>query len=65
MAERVQALERLLSSCTVCPHDCGDKKMEDHLARCYSGRLASKFCFVSDASYVSPNPLAPILETMR
>gem|GEM_PF-7025781 len=39
MAERVQALERLLLSCTVCPHDCGNNRMEDQLARCFSGRL--------------------------
>ena len=36
---RVQALEKLLLSCTVCPHDCGNNRMENQLARCYSGRL--------------------------
>jgi putative pyruvate formate lyase activating enzyme len=39
LAERVQALEKLLLSCTVCPHDCGNNRMENQLARCYSGRL--------------------------
>jgi len=39
LAERVQALEKLLLSCTVCPHDCGNNRMEGELARCYSGRL--------------------------
>jgi len=39
LAERVQALEKLLYSCTVCPHDCGNNRVEDELARCYSGRL--------------------------
>lgn len=39
LAERVQALEKLLFSCTICPHDCGNNRMEDELARCYSGRL--------------------------
>ncbi|MBD0372430.1 MAG: radical SAM protein [Pyrinomonadaceae bacterium] len=39
LEERVQALEKLLFSCTVCPHDCGNNRMEDELARCYSGRL--------------------------
>jgi putative pyruvate formate lyase activating enzyme len=39
LAERVEALEKLLYSCTVCPHDCGNNRMEDELARCYSGRL--------------------------
>jgi putative pyruvate formate lyase activating enzyme len=39
LAERVQALEQLLLSCTVCPLDCGNNRMKDELARCYSGRL--------------------------
>jgi len=39
LAERVQALERLLLSCTVCPLDCGNNRMENQLARCYSGEL--------------------------
>src|SRR5919199_1802405 len=39
LEERVQALEKLLLSCTVCPHDCGNNRMENQLARCYSGRL--------------------------
>ena len=39
LAERVQALEQLLLSCTVCPLDCGNNRMNDELARCYSGRL--------------------------
>jgi putative pyruvate formate lyase activating enzyme len=36
---RAQALEKLLLSCTVCPLDCGNNRMENHLARCFSGRL--------------------------
>jgi putative pyruvate formate lyase activating enzyme len=39
LEERVEALEKLLLSCTVCPHDCGNNRMKDELARCYSGRL--------------------------
>src|SRR5947209_5350885 len=39
LGERVEALEKLLFSCTVCPHDCGNNRMENELARCYSGRL--------------------------
>jgi putative pyruvate formate lyase activating enzyme len=39
LAERVQALEHLLYRCTVCPLDCGNNRMEDEIARCYSGRL--------------------------
>jgi putative pyruvate formate lyase activating enzyme len=37
--ERVRQLEALLERCTVCPLDCGNNRMEDELARCYSGRL--------------------------
>src|SRR5215208_1026444 len=39
LAERVEALERLLLSCTVCPLDCGNNRLEGELARCFSGRL--------------------------
>ncbi len=37
LERRVQALERLLLSCTVCPLDCGNNRMENQLARCFSG----------------------------
>jgi len=36
---RVEALESLLERCTVCPLDCGNNRLEDELARCYSGHL--------------------------
>src|SRR5690349_12848402 len=36
---RVEALESLLKHCTVCPLDCGNDRLKDELARCYSGRL--------------------------
>lgn len=36
---RVAQLERLLSSCTVCPKDCGNDRLNDEIAACYSGRL--------------------------
>jgi|SRR5688572_5719836 len=39
LKRRVVALEALLQSCTVCPLDCGNNRMKDELARCYSGRL--------------------------
>ena len=39
LEKRVEALEKLLSSCTVCPLDCGNNRLKDELARCYSGRL--------------------------
>jgi putative pyruvate formate lyase activating enzyme len=39
LERRVRALERLLLSCTVCPLDCGNNRVENQLARCFSGRL--------------------------
>jgi putative pyruvate formate lyase activating enzyme len=39
LGNRVEALEALLKRCTVCPLDCGNNRLNDELARCYSGRL--------------------------
>ncbi|MCA1634023.1 MAG: radical SAM protein [Acidobacteria bacterium] len=39
LQRRVEALERLLESCTVCPLDCGNNRLRNELARCFSGRL--------------------------
>jgi putative pyruvate formate lyase activating enzyme len=39
LVRRVEDLERLLTSCTVCPLDCGNNRLNDELARCFSGRL--------------------------
>jgi len=39
LAERVEALEALLAACTVCPKDCGNNRLNDEIAACYSGRL--------------------------
>ncbi|MCZ2390831.1 MAG: radical SAM protein [Acidobacteria bacterium] len=36
---RVVKLESLLASCTVCPKDCGNDRLKDEIAACYSGRL--------------------------
>ncbi|MCU1289664.1 MAG: Radical domain protein [Acidobacteria bacterium] len=36
---RVEQLEKLLESCTVCPKDCGNNRLNDEIAACYSGRL--------------------------
>ena len=36
---RVLRLEKLLESCTVCPKDCGNNRLNDEIAACYSGRL--------------------------
>lgn len=37
--QRVDHLERLLESCTVCPRDCLNNRLNDEIAACYSGRL--------------------------
>src|ERR1700755_1966914 len=39
LERRVEALEQLLVSCTVCPKDCGNNRLNDEIAACYSGRL--------------------------
>jgi putative pyruvate formate lyase activating enzyme len=39
LVRRVEALERMLSACTVCPLDCGNDRTRGELARCYSGSL--------------------------
>jgi putative pyruvate formate lyase activating enzyme len=36
---RVEQLEAMLASCTVCPKDCGNDRLNDEIAACYSGRL--------------------------
>lgn len=39
LEKRVEALEKMLLSCNICPHDCRNNRVENELARCYSGRL--------------------------
>src|SRR5215204_62177 len=39
LAGRVEQLEELLRSCTVCPKLCGNDRIADEIAACYSGRL--------------------------
>ena len=39
LAEKVQALEKMLLSCNVCPLDCGNNRLNGELARCYSAHL--------------------------
>lgn len=39
LEERVERLESLLAACTVCPKDCGNNRLRDEIAACYSGRL--------------------------
>ena len=39
LAHRVEKLEAMLASCTICPKDCGNDRLKDQIAACYSGRL--------------------------
>jgi putative pyruvate formate lyase activating enzyme len=39
LERRVEQLENLLASCTVCPKDCGNNRLADEIAACYSGKL--------------------------
>ncbi|MBV9923927.1 MAG: radical SAM protein [Acidobacteria bacterium] len=39
LEKRVESLEEMLLSCNVCPLDCGNNRIENQLARCFSGRL--------------------------
>jgi putative pyruvate formate lyase activating enzyme len=39
LRRRAGVLEAMLASCTVCPHDCGNNRLKNEIARCYSGRL--------------------------
>ena len=39
LEERVERLEALLSACNICPKDCGNDRLKDEIAACYSGRL--------------------------
>jgi putative pyruvate formate lyase activating enzyme len=39
LRRRVEDLEGLLESCTVCPRDCLNNRLKDEIAACYSGRL--------------------------
>jgi putative pyruvate formate lyase activating enzyme len=39
LERRVEELEHLLESCTVCPRDCLNNRLNNDIAACYSGRL--------------------------
>ena len=39
LEHRVEQLEKLLASCTICPKDCGNNRLNDEIAACYSGKL--------------------------
>lgn len=39
LEQRVEQLEKLLESCTICPKDCGNNRLKNKIAACYSGAL--------------------------
>ncbi|MGI9036854.1 MAG: radical SAM protein [Pyrinomonadaceae bacterium] len=39
LEQRVERLENLLENCSICPKDCGNNRLKDEIAACYSGRL--------------------------
>jgi putative pyruvate formate lyase activating enzyme len=39
LAERSNALMQALASCKICPRDCGNNRLENEVAACYSGLL--------------------------
>ncbi|MGI8638440.1 MAG: radical SAM protein [Pyrinomonadaceae bacterium] len=39
LIKKVEQLEKLLESCSICPKDCGNNRLKDEIAACYSGRL--------------------------
>lgn len=39
LENQIEKLEGLLAACTVCPKDCGNNRLKDEIAACYSGRL--------------------------
>ena len=39
LESRVEELEAMLASCNICPKDCGNDRLKDEIAACYSGRL--------------------------
>ncbi len=39
LKRKVEQLEKLLESCTICPKDCGNNRLKDEIAACYSGAL--------------------------
>lgn len=39
LVKRADELEAMLGSCTLCPHECGNNRLNNELARCYSGFL--------------------------
>jgi putative pyruvate formate lyase activating enzyme len=39
LTARVDALYKMLGACTICPHNCGNDRLRNNVARCHSGLL--------------------------
>ncbi len=39
LQQRAATLEAMLRACDICPHNCGNDRIADEIARCYSGYL--------------------------
>src|ERR1700741_3139965 len=39
LRERIAPIESMLGACNICPKDCGNDRLMDEIAACYSGRL--------------------------
>jgi putative pyruvate formate lyase activating enzyme len=39
LQRRASALERMLAPCLLCPHDCGNDRLKNEIARCHTGAL--------------------------
>jgi putative pyruvate formate lyase activating enzyme len=39
LRRRADALEKMLACCSICPHDCGNNRLKNEIARCSSGYL--------------------------
>src|ERR1700741_5234368 len=39
LRERIAPIESMLGACNICPKDCGNDRLNDEIAACYSGRL--------------------------
>lgn len=39
LQRRAEKLEAMLAACSICPHNCGNNRLKNEIARCYSGYL--------------------------
>lgn len=62
--KRLAALEAMLSACDICPHNCGNNRLKNEIARCYSGYLpvVSAYCphFGEEPALVGTNGVGNI-----